>query len=397
MCDAKKDVRGRRVKAAGKVTALGSLFALVACSGAAPQGHEPESVAETAAALLSTACTLSNGNLTLTVQPSEVAYLGFQSGCTTEPCVFANAVDSTGNVCWVASSGKTIAIAGGTTGTEKLVLDYTNGLFALATHTSTASPTTVTMPSGSTIEIQAPSTGGHMAAGANGLDINTLVAGNAGRGGAPTKADVSLPAKTTVIFNGSAASNVFTGDAAGWTCPGASCPAGLDTTANINTVVGAATALNLTLNGGIGNDTFAGGTGTNTLVGGPGDDTFLQSTAAHAETMQGGDGFDTVDYSARAAAVTVTVHAGSVHTFTATGGSGYKVGDVLNVSGGLTAATFKVTTAGVLATAGVTLSTAGAGYVTGGPLSVTDVTTPAATGGTITVTSVSCGRRRRRG
>jgi len=63
-----------------------------------------------------------------------------------------------------------------------------------------------------------------------------------------------------------------------------------------------------TLNGGAGNDTLVGGDGADTLNGNDGDDTFDEGTAPNGgDVMNGGAGTDTVDYSARAAGVTVTM------------------------------------------------------------------------------------------
>lgn len=75
---------------------------------------------------------------------------------------------------------------------------------------------------------------------------------------------------------------------------------------------------NDTLNGGVGNDTFVGGPGNDIMNGGAGNDIFLESgtdayyvAATLAGTgndlMNGGAGSDKVDYSARAAALVVTL------------------------------------------------------------------------------------------
>jgi Ca2+-binding RTX toxin-like protein len=98
---------------------------------------------------------------------------------------------------------------------------------------------------------------------------------------------------------------------------------------------------------GDGNDTvsFAGGSGQNlaagnaafgdrvTVYGGAGNDTFVQGAAASPETIHGGDGTDTVTYAARTAAVTVTIGAG-VNNDGAAGEQDDITGDVEVVTGG---------------------------------------------------------------
>src|SRR5262249_37048454 len=127
----------------GSVAALGGIAAVTACSGApggssSPSVGSEEPVASSSEALLTTACTYdTSGNITLKIMDGEVGYIAFQAGCTTEPCVIVNAVDSQNNVCKVASSGKSITVNGQGAGkVEKLVLDYTNGLFAKSTGTT---------------------------------------------------------------------------------------------------------------------------------------------------------------------------------------------------------------------------------------------------------------------
>jgi Ca2+-binding RTX toxin-like protein len=71
---------------------------------------------------------------------------------------------------------------------------------------------------------------------------------------------------------------------------------------------GAAFPAAVTVYGGAGNDSIRGGAGDDVYFGGDGLDTFLTGTADDgSDEMNGGAGVDTVDYSGRTAALTVTV------------------------------------------------------------------------------------------
>ncbi len=342
------------------VAVLGSLVGVVACSDAPSQfpssdktaGNAGENVGSTSADLLTTACTYdASNNLTLKVLNNEVAYVGMAPSCSTEPCVVTNATDSQGNVCKVNSTAKSITIAGtGTTGnTEKVILDYTNGLFAMAGTSTLVNVTLDTSQSAadaggathlSKLVVMAPSSGSNIALGVNGFDMNTCAsaAGNcaaARSGGAKLDVAITWTTKTlpgSVIWQGAPTgtpTNVFTADATGWT----TMPAGWDTGAHLSTVVGVVYAGALTAQGGPGADTIAGGAGSNTLNGGAGNDTFLQSATARAESIVGGDGVDTIDYSFRSAPLSIYVGNGS-KTSGATGEGDIIAHDVEMVLGG---------------------------------------------------------------
>jgi hypothetical protein len=305
---------GRRVLRRGYGAALcASVAAAMLGCGVAPaqaggRGDERDEVASAASALLSTACSYdAAGNLTLKAKDAEVAYVGLRPGCTVEPCVIANAVDSWGSACKVASTGKTITITGeGVAGKrERVVLDYTNGLFALATGaTAPVSISLDTTPGAlSELVVIAPKTGGNVAVGAAGLDLDARALRSGG-----VRLDVKLAWSTSaapggLTFQGGAGADTFTGDTPGW----ATTPAGWDTSANVSRVVGSAFLGAVTADGGDGDDILAGGAGASTLLGGAGNDTFRQSTVVRTEIMSGGDGIDTVDYGARAANLSVTL------------------------------------------------------------------------------------------
>jgi len=327
--------------------------------------------------LLTTACTTTGGNLTLQIMANEVGYVSKVAGCTVEPCVFANAVDASGNICRINSTGKTITVSNtGAAGIEKMVVDYSAGLFAMAATTPLVA---VTLEAGSKLMVIPPLGGGNMALGATGLDANALLAR-----GAPL-VDITMTG-VDFLFNGGAGNDIFTGDVAGWTTT----PTGWATSAAIAAAVGAATSLSLTINGGAGNDTLAGGAGTNSLLGGAGNDIFLQSATARAESMNGGDGLDTVDYGIRSAPVRVSVGVNSAAGTVALNGAGtgYAVGETLTIVGGkLGPATVTVTaeTAGVIDTISVPVLK-GSGYATGTAVATT--ASLAGTGATVNVTAL---------
>jgi Ca2+-binding RTX toxin-like protein len=365
-------MKGRRGGTTRNLGFLAGILLIAACSEATD--HPSENVGSAQETLLATACTTTGGNLALGINAGEVGYIGKVAGCTVEPCVFANAVDASGNICRIATTGGSITVTNpGASGAQKLVLDYTNGLFALST-TSTPNAN-VTLHAGSTLMVVAPAAGSNMALGVNGLDLNTLTPRTA-------YVDVAMSG-VSFMFNGGAGKDIFTADAAGW----ATVPTGWDTSAHIVSAVGAVSALTLTLSGGAGDDTLAGGSGTNTLIGGAGNDTFLQSSTARAEDLQGGDGVDTVDYSVRSAPVFVSVgrNAGIATVTLGAAGTGYTVGDVLTLAGSkvnpgtVTVAT--ITGGGATGPVGtVTLTTAGSGYA---------AATAATTGGTGTGATIT--------
>jgi Ca2+-binding RTX toxin-like protein len=379
---------------------LGAIVAAAAaCSGATPGSSQSstENVGVGGQKLLATVCTYdAAGDMTLSLLKGEVGYLGF-TGHANETFI-ANAVNSTGDVCTIASNkALKVTIAGtGTAGnTEELVLDFTN--YASATGAADITDTIgVTLDTAvgalSTLRIIAPSAGGNMALGGTGLDIDTTLA--------KAVAAVTLKGSTaadapSVVFSGGVGNDSFFGDVGGvglaWPVTNASPWPGPHTAAltwpgtaalpaAVATAVGAAYTGPLTVSGGAGNDILAGGAGTNLLEGGDGDDVFLQSANSHAEIMQGGNGFDTVSYASRSASVTVTVGInGAVPGVALKAGSlglGYAVGDVLTLTDTanpeVTPATLKVVTVSTTAPLGQietwTMVSTGAGYTPGDTL-----------------------------
>ncbi len=414
---------------------VGALTGIVACSGgdspaaegSAASDRPSEPVETVSQDLISTPCGISANNLSLSLKNGEVGYVGFQAGCTVEPCVVTNAVDTLGHVCRANSQTAAITVTGtGVAGNaEKLVLDYTNGFFGLASVPADGGAATtlvdVTLDTKgpvlndagvqtsaailSKLTVLAPVGGGNMALGLNGLDVDTAASRSSTRSFVDVKMIWSTAAAPgTFVFQGGPGNDAFTADATGdWTpanlwgtAPSTPWVAGVvasdgGVSSPISATVGGAYTGPVTATGGPGDDVLAGGAGANTLDGNAGFDTFLQSATSHAEVMSGGDDIDTVNYSARSAPVSVSVGFGGVATFAVTsGGSGYVVGDIVSLTGGNGGATLKVTgvsasdagTPGAITSA--TVASAGCGL----PLALYGTSGGTGSGATITVASV---------
>ena len=247
--------------------------------------------------------------------------------------------------CGAATTANTDTIVvTGNTGAETVTFDLSGGAFApgLTAEGAGSSEIEVTVDLGTGVQDRVLITGG--------LGNETVTLGTLGIAlNADTDVDVTLSGVELGTVNGSA---------------------GLDTISGAgDATTGAATTLQLTLNGdsgvdslsgGDGDDTIAGGTGNNTLAGGAGDDTltggpdedtltggpggdtltaglgndlFNEGAAADgSDTMAGGGGIDRITYAQRTAAVTATMDGTPDDGET---GEGDNVGaDVENATGG---------------------------------------------------------------
>jgi hypothetical protein len=142
---------------------------------------------------------------------------------------------------------------------------------------------------------------------------------------------------------------------------------------------------------------FSGGCATSATCGGAAATATLGYGVASPLTItSGGSGYTTaptvsfVGGSGEGATATATLSAtqGVASAIVASGGTGYAVGDVLTLGGGTgTAATVTVSAVSGGVITGVTLTSAGSySVVPTNPVSVTDATTPAASGATLTAT-----------
>jgi len=94
-----------------------------------------------------------------------------------------------------------------------------------------------------------------------------------------------------------------------------------------------ATAMQLTLDGGAGNDTLIGGLGNDVLLGGAGDDAFRWKSGDGSDVIEGQDGFDTLDVTGSNAVETfdLLANGGRALLFHSAGGEVLDVNDVERV------------------------------------------------------------------
>jgi hypothetical protein len=260
--------------------------------------------------LLAAACTFDvSGNPTLTVNANETAYLFKRAA---DGLVVANALTAGAAECTFATTKKITINATAATINHKVLLDYYGGTFGIATAAFSATvagsgpKTVITMngtgnlvtvrgtPNADTFTLGTLTTTSYLATGV-GKDATTLAA-------ARTFPDVSMTGVTDIKVSAGPGNDVITGQ--GGT------PIG-------GTVVAPgplAGTINMTVYGGLGNDTItsgAAGAAVNHLYGEDGNDTFLQQAALAHDIISGTNASgpadtDVVDYSVRTGALTVT-------------------------------------------------------------------------------------------
>jgi Ca2+-binding RTX toxin-like protein len=213
--------------------------------------------------------TAATGVLVLALQSGDIAMIGKATdgrvvingfGCSTATSTSTKRIDVTG--------------AGGA---ETVILDYLGGTFSLGL--STGAGITVDLGAGTdALKIRGSKLADTYTFGSTGIAIN-----------ADNNVDVTHTAVETFVVTLTDGNDVFSG--AGNTATG-----------------GAEFASVVTVYGGAGNDTIRGGSGNDIYHGGDGDDTFQGGTVDDgSDTMNGGNNTDTADYSARTAALTVTI------------------------------------------------------------------------------------------
>jgi Ca2+-binding RTX toxin-like protein len=256
--------------------------------------------------------------LTLTIADDEALYIFKRAS---DGKIVANATTNgliNGPECTITATGK--IVVNGSTGDNKLLIDYSNGYYGLG-NSVTPGLTTST-----NISIDLKGTTGSIdqvaLLGTTGADMWSFgsVGGNVSGTLGDKLVDVTVAGITDLKLSTGVGDDVITGQ-------------------NSN-VAGVSTpfAYPMTVFAGDGDDRITSGatlTGmfTNSLDGGNGADTFLQVANKAADQITGGAGIDVLDYSGRTARVTVTLGTGSADD----GESGEKDdvdADVENIIGG---------------------------------------------------------------
>jgi len=244
------------------------------CSGepAAPIDPDFEGIEEVAEGLtdLSSQCTFNatSGQMTLALASGDVALVAKAN---------SGLVVINGYACGGAT-GTTLKklVVTGSSGAETLIVDFMNGYFAPGI--SAAVGIDVDLGGGTdALKFRGGKTADAFVFGASGITFN-----------GDTFKDVAVANVETYVVTMSDGADTFSG-------------AG-------STPTGTAFTSAVTVYGGAGADTLRGGAGADTLYGGDDADTFTTgATADGGDVMVGGAGADTADYSARTAALTITV------------------------------------------------------------------------------------------
>ena len=238
----------------------------------APDG-DFEGIEEAGQALtdLSSECSFVSGTgvLTIALATGDVALVAKAS---------SSAITINGLPCGGATSATLKKlVVNGTAGAQTLILDFMGGYFAPGI------------------------------SGATGIDVDLLAGADALKIRGGKTADAFVFGSTGITFNADAFKDI---SYAGVESFVVSMSDGDDSFSGAGSVAtgGAAFATAVTVYGGAGNDTLRGGSGDDTLDGGAGNDTFAMGTAPDgADTCAGGAGTDIADYSARTAALTITI------------------------------------------------------------------------------------------
>ncbi len=226
---------------------------------------------------LSSQCafTASSGLMALTLDNSEIALINKASDgkivVNGFPCV-------TASVPATATTIKKLTVTG-TTGNQTVILDYLGGAFSPGITAGVGVEIDMGAGTGDAVKIRGSKLADTYTFGATGITINT-----------DTINDITVANSEVFVVTLSDGNDIFSG-------------AG-------SAVTGGAFAAAITVYGGAGNDSLRGGDGNDIYNGGDGDDTFPCGTADDgSDTMNGGAHTvaDTVDYSARTAAITVTL------------------------------------------------------------------------------------------
>jgi Ca2+-binding RTX toxin-like protein len=270
---------------------------LAGCSGNTPWTVDPEGydgIGQQTFSVLLQPCHIDTTahTVSLLVGDAETLYLTMRAA---DSKVIADTDADTGGACAFPSTyAISISEDSSNPGTnEKVFLDYINGPFALGSSAGTVVTPGITLSLGSA---------SLLVRGSSGVDKVNL--GSTYFGGVltdtwmnvngDTSPDVRISGVTDVLVTTGPGNDIISADGGGGT-----------------TGVALDVSVQFSAYGGVGDDTLTGGASAvaqpSLLNGGVGDDKFVQTATIGADDIHGGTGFDTVDYSIRTAAVSVTV------------------------------------------------------------------------------------------
>jgi Ca2+-binding RTX toxin-like protein len=239
--------------------------------------------------LLANPCTITAGTSTmaLSVRGAETLYLSLRAA---DGKVVADGQIG-GVECAVPSTYK-IAITqdGAHPGIQKVFLDYINGPFALG---SASGPgITIALGAGSSLVVRGSIGADKIYLGSTYTTAPVALQHSWINVNGDASADVQFDGVTDVKISTGVGADIISADGGNGTSTGS---VALDSTIAFSAY------------GGPDNDTLTGGKGPSLLDGGDGDDKFIQTATIAADTIVGGKGFDTVDYSSRLVSVNVTL------------------------------------------------------------------------------------------
>lgn len=266
----------------GRATVLG-LLCVCACGDGIGSGESRNETSRQGLAPLLTPClfTPATGAMTIVLAASEFAHVERRPS---DSALLINGVTCDGGGTFAKSTTALRAtVSGDVSGSETLLLDFTNGTFLKGS--ATAAAVSIDLGGGGTdvLQLRGSPLKDTMRAGALGWDTT----GDGLR-------DLTLVNVSSVIVTLGDGDDVFSA-AGGGNLGGAS-----------------GSALGLTVYGGPGKDTLTGGGGDDALFGDSGNDTLFGGTSElDADTYSGGADIDTVTWASRTTPVTVTVGAGA--------------------------------------------------------------------------------------
>ncbi len=211
------------------------------------------------------------GTMTLVLEPDDIALIDRAAG---------GAIEVNGYACGgTATTLKHLDVHEDVAGDQILILDYRGGVFGMGTAASAGTVVDLgNQTVGDALKIVGTSLGDTVVFGGAGIAINT-----------DAYLDIAAIHIETWVVNLDDGNDTFSG---------------MGNAATGNTPFVAP----LSIYGGAGNDTLRGGSNDDTLDGGLGDDTFVGGAAADGgDHLIGGPGIDTADYSARTAALTISI------------------------------------------------------------------------------------------